>query len=240
MAVLPLALTACSSASPKAAAPGPATAAATAASASPSAAPSATLADADPNAGLLTGTRLKALLVPASSFPTGFAIDADSTRDTGDTYQLPAVTQVPTPDCTRLGGTSWTEITGIAGVSFAENAYINKNSSAESAQEIDIYRDTTARTVMGALGKLSLACPSYTDDQTNGKVTVSEKPAPGLGDEAWTITLTSPTWKGGTTLVAARTGTAVVTVLASSGTDKGTATATKLAGQLLAALKGKA
>ncbi|OKI20140.1 hypothetical protein [Streptomyces sp. CB03911] len=242
VAVLPLALTACSSSSPQAAAPAPATTAAAPATpaAAPSATPSATPAAADPNAGLLTGTQLKALLAPAAAFATGFAIDAASTRDTGDTYQLPAVTEVPTPDCTRLGGTSWTEITGIAGVSFAENAYIDKNASAESAQEIDVYRAETARTVVGALGKLSLACPSYTDPQTNGKVTVAEKALPAVGDEAYVITLTSPAWKGGTTLVAARVGTAVVTVLASSGTDKGTATATQLAGQLATGLKGKA
>ncbi|GGV36574.1 hypothetical protein GCM10010495_62110 [Kitasatospora herbaricolor] len=242
VAVLPLALTACSSSTPQAAAPAPATTAAAPATpaAAPSATPSAAPAAADPNAGLLTGTQLKALLAPATAFATGFAIDAASTRDTGDTYQLPAVTEVPTPDCTRLGGTSWTEITGIAGVSFAENAYIDKNASAESAQEIDVYRDKTAQTVVGALGKLSLACPGYTDPQTNGKVTVAEKALPAVGDEAYVITLTSPAWKGGTTLVAARVGTAVVTVLASSGTDKGTATATKLAGQLATGLKGKA
>ncbi|WP_329494332.1 hypothetical protein [Kitasatospora herbaricolor] len=243
VAVLPLALTACSSSTPRAAAPAPATTAAAPATpaAAPSATPSATPAAADPNAGLLTGTQLKALLAPAAAaFAGGFAIDAASTRDTGDTYQLPAVTDVPTPDCTRLGGTSWTEITGIAGVSFAENAYIDKNDSAESAQEIDVYRDKTAQTVVGALGKLSLACPGYTDPQTNGKVTVAEKALPAVGDEAYVITLTSPDWKGGTTLVAARVGTAVVTVLASSGTDKGTATATKLAGQLATGLKGKA
>ncbi|MCX5213778.1 hypothetical protein OG689_31680 [Kitasatospora sp. NBC_00240] len=242
VAVLPLALTACSATSPQAAAPAPATTAAAPATpaAAPSATPAATPAAADPNAGLLTGTQLKALLAPATAFATGFAIDAASTRDTGDTYQLPAVTEVPEPDCTRLGGTSWTEITGIAGVSFAENAYIDKNASAESAQEIDVYRDKTAQTVVGALGKLSLACPGYTDPQTSSKVTVTEKALPGVGDEAYVITQTSPAWQGGTTLVAARVGTAVVTVLASSGADKGTATATKLAGQLAAGLKGKA
>ncbi|MFC9326107.1 hypothetical protein [Kitasatospora sp. NPDC057015] len=242
-AVLPLALTSCSSAAPKAAAPAATAAVSTPAAApstTPSATPAAAPAAADPNAGLLTGTQLKAVLAPASAFAAGFALDTTSARDTGDTYQLPAVTEVPTPDCVRLGGTSWTEITGIAGVSFAENAYIDKNASAESAQEIDVYRDTTAKTVIGALGKLSLACPSYTDAQTSSKVTVAEKPLPGVGDEAYVITETSPAWKGGTTLVAARVGTAVVTVLASSGTGAATDTATKLAGQIAAGLKGKA
>lgn len=147
---------------------------------------------------------------------------------------------MPTPDCTKLSGTSWTNITGITGVSFAQNDYVDKNTSSEVAQQVDVYRGTTAQTVIGALGKLAAACPSYTDGQTNGKVTVSEKAAAGLGDAAYTITLTSPAWQGGTTLVAARVGTAVVTVLASSGTDTGAATATKVTGELIASLKGKA
>ncbi|MFF7498586.1 hypothetical protein ACFZBM_03995 [Streptomyces lavendulae] len=128
---------------------------------------------------------------------------------------------MPTPDFTKLGGTSWTEITGITGVSFAQDAYVNKDSSEEFAQEIDVYRDTTATTVLDALGKISMACPSYTDG-------------------AWVITETSSAWQGGTTLVAARVGTSVVTVLVSSGTDNGAAGGTKLAKQLVSSLKGRA
>ncbi|WP_371482548.1 hypothetical protein [Kitasatospora sp. NBC_00315] len=236
VAVLPLALTACSPTAPKAAAP----AAAPAADAqTPSAAVSASPTEADANAGLLTGTQLKAALAPASYFAAGFTADPADARDTGDTYELPAAADVPTPDCTKLGGTSWTAVTGISGVSLAQNAYVNKNSSDELAQEIDVYRGTTAETVLGALGKLSKACPSFSDAQTSSKVTVTEKAVAGLGDGAWAITETSPAWKGGTTLVAARVGTSVVTVLASSSTDKGVAGATKLATRLVGALKGK-
>lgn len=233
VAALPLALTACSPAAPKAAAP---------AEGSPSAAAPASPASADagPNKGLLTGTQLKAALAPASFFDPGFTADPADARDTGDTYQLPAAADVPTPDCAKLGGTSWTGITGISGVSFAQNAYVNKNSTDEFAQQIDVYRDKTATTVLDALGMISKACPSYTDSPTQSKVTVTEKPLDGVGDGAWVITLTSPAWKGGTTLVAARVGTSVVTVLDSSSTDKGLAGATKLTNQLVSALKGKA
>ncbi|WP_185899667.1 hypothetical protein [Streptomyces sp. WAC07061] len=232
VAALPLALTACSFPGTKAPA--------AAAKAAPAAAPKAAAPSADPNKGLLTGTQLKAALAPASFFRTGFAVDPELSRDTGDTYQEPATADVPTPDCTKLGATSWTEITGITGVSFAQNAYVDKNSSEEFAQEIDVYRGTTATTVLDALGKIAMACPSYTDGDTHAKVTVSEKPLPGVGDGAWAITQTSTAWQGGTTLVAARVGTSVVTVLASSAKDSGLAGGTKLAKQLTASLQGKA
>ncbi|MET9466839.1 hypothetical protein ABZY44_18940 [Streptomyces sp. NPDC006544] len=232
VAALPLALVACSPAAPKTAAPD---AGSSSAAAKPSAA-----ADDSPNKGLLTGTQLKAALAPASFFPKGYTRDPADARDTGDSYQLPEAASVPTPDCSKLGGTSWIEITGITGVSFAQDAYVDKDASAEQAQEIDVYRDTTSATVLAALGTISKACPSYTDEQTHAKVTVTEKPLADVGDGAFAITLTSPGWKGGTTLVAARVGTSVVTVLVSSGTDMGTAGATKLANQLVSSLKGKA
>ncbi|MFI9065194.1 hypothetical protein ACIGQE_25555 [Streptomyces sp. NPDC053429] len=232
VAALPLALTACSFSTPNAA---PKAAAPAAGSSAAAAAPAA-----DPDKGLLTGKQLKAALAPVSFFPAGFTADPEDARDTGERYQLPATAEVPTPDCTKLGGTSWTEITGITGVSFAQNAYVNKNSSEEFAQEIDVYRGTTATTVLDALGKISKACPSYTDGDTHAKVTVTEKPLAGVGDGAWTITQTSTAWQGGTTLVAARVGTSVVTVLVSSSTDTGLPGGTKLTKQLVASLTGKA
>ncbi|RKT06085.1 hypothetical protein BX286_4123 [Streptomyces sp. 3211.6] len=239
VAVLPLALTACST-TPKAAPSTAPKAAAPKAAATPEAAAGAPATDG-PNKGLLTGTQLKAALAPASFFATGYTADPADARDTGPAYRKPVTADVPTPDCTLLGGTAWTNITGITGVSFAQNAYVNKNTSEEYAQEIDVYQGTTSTKVLGALGMLSKACPSYTDEQTHGKVTVTEKPLAGVGDGAWAITETSAAWDGGTTLVAARVGTSVVTVLvSSSGTDKGLAGATKLTNQLVGNLKGKA
>ncbi|GAA5022607.1 hypothetical protein [Kitasatospora paranensis] len=230
--LLPLALSACSStgsAGGTAASQDTAPAAAPTASASPATTP-------DPNAGLLTGTRLKQALAPATALPSGFALDTGGSRDTGDTFQEPTAADVPKPDCSKLGGTAWSAITGIEGVSFAQNDYIDKATSAEVAQEVDVYRGTTAQTVMQALGMVSKACPSYTDDQTHAKVRITEKAATGLGDGAWTITLTSSGWQGGTTLIAARKGTAVVTVLASSSKDAGAGNAKSIAGRILQAL----
>jgi F0F1-type ATP synthase membrane subunit c/vacuolar-type H+-ATPase subunit K len=224
VAALPVALAACSSGSPQATAG--------AHSSSPTSA-------ADPDAGLLTGTELKADLAPASLLGSGFALDASGSRDTGNTYESPTTTTVNKPDCTKIDGTSWTAITGINGVSFAQNDYIDKNTSAEVAQEIDVYRGTTAQSVLNALGKLATLCPSFTDAQTSSTVTVTEAPTTGLGDGAYTITLTDNAWQTGSTLVAARVGTAVVSVL-STGDNNGVAAATQTTTHLISALKGKA
>lgn len=97
-ALLPLALTACSSATG-------------------TSAPSATAKkpSKDPNAGLLTGAQLKKALAPASFFAAGFAVDPKGARDSGTTYTAPSSSPAAKPDCTLLGGTSWISITGDSG-----------------------------------------------------------------------------------------------------------------------------
>ncbi len=80
------------------------------------------------------------LLEPASYFPRRYRRDPAGTRDTGSGYQQPGSTPVRKPKCRLLGATSWTSITGIDGVSFAQDDYVNKGSAAEIAQEIDVYR----------------------------------------------------------------------------------------------------
>jgi hypothetical protein len=226
-AALPLVLAGCTTGSPSAPAPG-------AAAAPPSTSPS----PADPNAGLLTGAQLKGLLEPPAYFSRGYVRDPAGTRDTGSGYQQPGTTDVPKPRCRLLGATSWTSITGISGVSFADDAYLDKARSSEIAQEIDVYRGTTARAVMRKLGAVATACPSYTDAQTGGRATVSEKASPRLAAGGYVITVTDPAWRSGTTLVAARAGTAVVTVLSTDGADNGHASAMKLASQLVSVLQG--
>jgi hypothetical protein len=196
---------------------------------------------ADPDAGLLTGAQLEELLEPASYFPSGFSRDRAGTRDTGPSYRPPRTIRVRKPKCRLLGGTSWTSITGIDGVSFAQDDYIDKASSAEIAQEIDVYRGTTAQTVMRKLGAISSACPSYSDSQTGTQASVREHASAPLGEGGgYVITVTDPAWSNGTTLVAARVGTAVVTVLSTDGADNGHTSAMRLTAHLVAALRGRA
>jgi hypothetical protein len=226
-AMLPLGLAACTSGATPATPP--ATAAAT---------PSAARTTADPDAGLLTGAQLQALLEPASYFPPGYRRQRAGTRDSGTGYELPSAVHVGKPQCRLLGATSWTSITGINGVSFAQDAYIDKTRSTEIAQEIDVYPGTTARAVMRALGAVSATCPSYTDPQTGSRAEVREQASSRLGEGGYVITVTDPAWRGGTTLVAARAGTAVVTVVSTDGGDNGHGSAVRLARALVGVLQG--
>ena len=224
-AALPLAASACTTGSPPAL-----DKAASGASAAPAA--------ANPDAGLLTGAQLRGLLEPRSYFPRGYVRDPAGTRDTGSGYQEPTATSVAKPKCGLLGATSWTSITGISGVSFAENAYLSKARSSEIAQEVDVYSGTTSRAVMQKLGAVATVCPWYTDPQTGSRATVSEETSPRFAEGGYVITVTDPAWRSGTTLVAARAGTAVVTVLSTDGADNGHASAMRLASQLVTLLQG--
>jgi len=224
-AAVPLAAAACTTGSP----PAPDKAAG-----ARSAAPS----PANPDAGLLTGTQLKGLLEPRSYFPRGYARDPAGTRDTGSGYQEPTATSVAKPKCGLLGATSWTSITGISGASFAENVYVNRVTSSEIAQEIDVYPGTSSQAVMQKLGAVAAACPWYTDAQTGRRATVGEQASPRFAEGGYVITVTDPAWRSGTTLVAARAGTAVVTVLSTDGADNGRASALRLASQLVSVLQG--
>ncbi|KDN79392.1 hypothetical protein [Streptomyces olindensis] len=226
-AALPLALASCSPGSSSASSASSADASATPAPAKPK----------DPNSGLLTGTQLKKALATASYFPAGYAADPSLARDTGDTYQAPTTKSAANPHCAGLGATSWISVTGVEGVSFAQDSHINKNTSVELDQEIDVYRGTTATDVMKDVVKVVAECPSYTDSDTHSTVKVTGASTVGLGDEAYTITLTDSAWETGTTLIAARAGTAVVSVLSTDGSDNGATSAKKLADHVLASVK---
>ncbi|MEW2295068.1 hypothetical protein ABZ719_20565 [Streptomyces sp. NPDC006743] len=191
----------------------------------------------DPDAGLLTGTQLKKALAPASFFPSGFSSDPSSTRDTGDTFTPPATKSPAKPDCAHLDGTGWVDVTGITGVSFAQGDYVDKDTSQEISQEIDAYRGTTAASVLEAVRKTAASCTSFTDSGTHSTVKAAGSTTTGLGDGAYTVTLTDSAWENGTTLIAARQGANVVTVLSTDGHDNGAATAKKLARRIVASLK---
>ncbi|MBO1336572.1 hypothetical protein [Streptomyces sp. VRA16 Mangrove soil] len=225
-AALPLALTACSSGGSD-----------SGDGASAKSASKSSAAAKDPNAGLATGAQLKKALAPASFFGSGYKVDPSTARDTGTTFQPqkshPAA--LAKPDCTKFGGTSWIALTGDDGVSFAQNDYMNADST-DIAQEIDVFRGAGAQTVMAHLEKVVAACPGYHDKDTKSDVKVTGATTSGLGDGAYTITLTDPTWTNGTTLIAVRKGTAVVTVMSTDGHDNGAATAKKLAAKVTSAL----
>jgi hypothetical protein len=186
---------------------------------------------ADPDASLRnlpTGTQLKAVLAPKSFFPAGFAQDASVTADSQDAYQAKPPPVPTQPDCTLLSGTGWFTITGIGAASFAQTAYVDKATSAEQDQEVFAYAGNGAATQLAKVSTLATLCPSYTDAATHSKVKVSEHAATGVGQGAYTITLTDPEWKTGSTLEAVRVGNEDLFVYSTSGPSNGATDATKL------------
>jgi hypothetical protein len=228
VAALPLALTACSSGSSD--------------NGGAASADNAGAAKAkDPHAGLPTGTQLKRALAPASAFPVGLALEADGSSDTGGTFVSASGRSTAKPDCTRLEATSWIQVSGYkGGVSFAQNDYANKDKTQEVAQEIDTFQGTTAAAVMKGLHNVATECATFTDTDAHAKVKLTGGSTAGLGDEAYTMTLTSGTWENGTTLIATRSGNSVITVLSTAGSDNGAASAKKVTTTVLAALEKEA
>jgi hypothetical protein len=191
----------------------------------------------DPNAGLLTGTKLKSLLV--TDMPPGFSLDSTGSVDTGDSYQQPsAAPAAATPDCTRLTATAWIGLAGLGAVSFAQNDYLD-SAKNEIAQEIDVYQGTTAQTVMTRLKQVFAACATFksTEQGMAATVHVVTSAAPDLGPDAIKAVQSSPSWQGGTTLVAARVDNAVVTAFYSSSTSTKGAQVVGLATQIVQQLK---
>lgn len=226
-AALPILITACSTASSTGSAP---TAKATTPAASPT--------PVDPNAGLFTGTQLKAMLAPASYFPSGFKPDASGSVNTGDNFQ-PASPPGKLP-CSRMDGTSWIDLSDIGSVSFAQSDFVNQTTVEEYAQEIDEFQGTAAQAVMANLRtKVAKSCARFTDPQTGARVSIRLGKGLPVGDDALSFTLTSPNWRGGTTLEAVRTGTAVVTVFFSSASGVGATQARALVRLIVGKMRQK-
>jgi hypothetical protein len=189
---------------------------------------------ANPNAGLMTGTQLKAVLAPAAWFPLGFTLDSTGSVDTGSSYQ-PTTPPGALP-CSRLSGTSWVLLGNGGAVSFAQNDYLDQN-AGQYAQEIDVYQGTTAEAVMARLRTVAVRCKSFHDAQTSSTVTANLISGPRIGDDALTIRLTDPRWGGDETLEAVRVGSAVITVYFSASSGTGQYGATHLAREVTARLK---
>jgi hypothetical protein len=244
-ALLPAALSlgACSGspAAPKAAgtASGPAAAPTTATPSVP-AGPQAPPPSAPPGAPLLTGTQLKGALLPASYFPSGFTNVAAETQDTGDGYEKQSTTRPAAVQCPLFDTNGIVTITGYSPVSFAQSDYQSKAGSAEYAQEIDVFEGAASQGLMSTLSLAASACSTYQDSETSTTAQVEQTATAVGGEPALVFLTTDPAWPGGVTIEAVRVGTAVVTVMASTGSaDNGTREAAKLAAAIVANLVGK-
>ena len=207
-----LGLAACSSATQTSAVPAASTAASNAPSATTATTPAA---QPDPNAGVSTGTKLASLLLPSGAVPKSLKADPSGSQNSGDVFIEPSTAAVPTAKaCDALGATNWITAAGIGSGSFAGNDFTDSYSDM-FAQQIDAFRGSDAHTVIAHLKHVFAECATFKLVQSGTAYTVklTTKSIPGLGDEAVQAVITSKSFSGGTTLVAARVGNRVVTTL---------------------------
>lgn len=165
-------------------------------------------------AGLLNGTRLKSLLLPAGALPKGYRADPKATRDTGKTFEAPSSSSALdlAGACPKLEASAWIETSGVPSASFAQADFVNA-SQEEFNEEIDSFRGKDAQKVMERLGKVLTHCAHFKDTSsgTTASVTIKTTKVPKVGDQTLKAVLSAPEWEGGTTLVATRVGNVVIT-----------------------------
>jgi hypothetical protein len=211
-AVVAATLTACSSGGTTVTPGGPA-GSAPAVGQSSAATPSAAAPGAA--AGVATGTRLNLLLLPAGAVPPKLTLDAGGSRNTGNDLADASTGPAPTvKNCIALNGLSWIGATGIGSASFAQNDYTD-STGRMFAQELDAYHGTDAHTVMTRAAALFASCAHFQvkQDGTVYTAKLTHRKLTGVGDEAVEAVVTSSSWDGGSTLIAARVGDVVVTTL---------------------------
>ncbi|MFI0786116.1 hypothetical protein ACH4Q6_11010 [Streptomyces lydicus] len=166
-----------------------------------------------PNAVLLNGTRLKALLLPADVLPKGYRADPKATRDSGTVLAPSSSAPVDLASaCPKLEASAWIQTTGIESAAFAQGDFAN-SAQEEFNEELDTFRGTEAHTVMTRLHQVLKHCARFTDTSSGATaaVTIKTTAVPRTGDETLKAVLSAPEWEGGTTLVASRVGNAVIT-----------------------------
>lgn len=202
-----------------------------------SAAPSSA---APSSAAPLSGPQLANILLPASSMPSGYALDPSATRNTG--AQLPSDSAQPVPDsqlCQAFAQTSFIRAAGIRTGVFAQSDYVNADHSAEIAQEIDTFTGADAQQAMTRLWQAFGKCShfSYHANGTNVSSTLTRSRLAGVGDEAIKAVVVSPVFQGGDTLVAIRMGPQIITTLVSSTSQDLGASAVRYAKQIAQRLR---
>ncbi len=178
-----------------------------------------------PSEVLLTGTKLRTLLLPASAVPAGFTLDAAGARDSATTVMADTAASVPAAKaCPMLMSSAWIMAAGISGATFAQNDYLDASRTSQYGQEIDTFHGSDAQQVMARLWSVFGHCAtfSYTYRGMTGTVTATRSALAGAGDEAIRLTMVTPIFQGGDTLVAIRVGRSVVTCFYSSASkDRG-------------------
>ena len=196
-------------------------------STSPSAATASPPATSSPSARattslppVLSGPQLSRVLLPASLMPKGYKAGS-ATRNSGS--QLPSDVAQPVPAsqvCTAFTQSAYIRVAGISSGDWAQGDYESDDQSQEAFEEIDIFTGTDAQKAMAALWQDFGKCSSfsYPSNGTTASNTLTRSRLPGVGDEAIKAVIVSPLFEGGTTLVAVRLGSQVITTLDSAST----------------------
>lgn len=166
-----------------------------------------------PSPRVLTGTQLKGLLVTA--LPKGFAADPQAKQTTGDRIRTASVGPAPTvATCGRLDSNTFVEAAGIISVSSADLGFIGGDKTVRVAEQIDVFDGTDAPTVMARLDQAFDACATYTTTGSGQSITVhmAGSKVPVLGLDAVKADVSTAHSATHAAMVAARAGTAVVTV----------------------------
>ncbi|HST82066.1 MAG TPA: hypothetical protein VLL08_10070 [Kineosporiaceae bacterium] len=197
------------------------------------------VSESDPNAGLKSGTELRRALLTDKDLPARYKATTNLQRDSAETFSPPTKVIAPTAaSCKELESNLWIEAAGSDSAAFAQTGFTDSYGSEVDA-EIESYRGSDARAVMTNLAKLFKICSTFkTTVEGAGRATVkvTVKAGPNVGDSSIGATVTSPVWEGGTTLIAVRVGSEVVSVLSASAKNNGGATATKMAKLMVARL----
>ncbi|MEU3458707.1 hypothetical protein ABZ721_01965 [Streptomyces sp. NPDC006733] len=209
--LLPLALAACSSGTGSTAGTRPSASATT-----PSSAATPQTAAASPAAAkarLLTGDKLRAVLLRVDVLPKGYRADAAATRDSGPDLAPPVKDGAPGA-CGALEQTGWIRIAGIESASFAQGDFVNARQE-EFNQGVDTFRGSGAQLVMTRIEQAFKRCAHFTDSGSGAPVPVKVRSSVTKGSDGGAATikavLTSDQWEGGTTLIATRVGNSVIT-----------------------------
>jgi hypothetical protein len=172
------------------------------------------------------GSKLNAQLLPASALPPGFTLVGS--RDDGNTapYDLPHQVSAGQA-CQLLEKSAWIQVSGLEPFDYAQGVYANAGHTGDIDQEIFALTGNDSATAMAAMWKVFGECGSFTYQFSSGPTahfTLKRTRLTGIGDEAITGVQTAPELYGGSTLVAVRVGSVIITTtVSSSGSDRGSA-----------------
>ena len=180
-----------------------------------------------------TGAQLKAALV--TDMPPGFALNPEATADTGAALQHEVNgAMLSVTHCADLDATSWIQVSGMSGVSFAQSDYLD-GKDQEIAQEVDAFDSPEhAARAVSQLKAFMKKCSTFRDSEST-RYHLAVSSVSGLGEGAVRGVIESARFEGGVVEVASVKGNDVITVLYSATT----LSSAKRAADLAAKIRGQ-